>query len=150
VTKPMQAKGKPKYPATTGEQETIVTLAAAGVSPNKISHAVGRSRHLVRNTLAKPEIARAVEDEKAELAEIYREKARTIVVSISNADIANASLQQKAISSGILLDKSLLLSGQPTNINFSVLLDVVEAMRSRPLQTVALPHQAPALPQPEL
>ena len=105
---------------------------------------------MVKNVLAEPEIQRAVKDEKAELAAIYREKARTIVESISSADIDSASLQQKAVSTGILLDKSLLLSGDATsNLNVQVLLDVAHAIRSREEGRVVLPFQAPALPQPE-
>lgn len=103
---------------------------------------------MVKNVLAEPEIQRAVKDEKAELAVIYRDKARTIVESISDTDIASASLQQKAVSSGILLDKSLLLSGDAFPIvNVQVLMQVVDAIRSRPQGTVL--HSQPALPQPE-
>ena len=124
-------KGKPKTPPNGEERQQITTLAAAGLSQNKIAQTVGRSRHMVKNVLAEPEIQRAVKDEKAELAAIYREKARTIVESISSADIDNASLQQKAVSTGILLDKSLLLSGDATSINVSVLMDVADAIRAR-------------------
>lgn len=104
---------------------------------------------MVKNVLAEPEIQRAVRDEKAELAVIYRDKARDIVMSISREDIQNASLQQKSISTGILLDKSLLLSGDATSINVSVLMDVVEAMRSRPQGRAERPLQSSALPQRE-
>jgi hypothetical protein len=138
-------KGKPKFPPTVEEQETIVTLAASGLSQTKIAQNVGRSRKMVKNVLAEPEIQRAVRDEKAELAELYREKARAVVTSISDKDIEKASLQQKAISSGVLLDKSLLLAGEPTGINVVALLDVVEAIKaSRRLDT----PQTPALPAP--
>ena len=123
-------KGRPKYPPTTEERETIITMSAAGVSQNKIANTVGRSRHMVKNVLAEPEIQRAIKDEKAELAQLYREKARDIVMSISSEDIADASLQQKAIASGILLDKSLLLSGDATsNLNVQVLLGLVDTIR---------------------
>lgn len=85
---------------------------------------------MVKNVLAEPEIQRAIKDEKAELAQLYREKARDIVMSISSEDIADASLQQKAIASGILLDKSLLLSGDATsNLNVQVLLGLVDTIR---------------------
>jgi predicted DNA-binding protein (UPF0251 family) len=124
-------KGKPKTPPTVQEQETIVTLAASGLSQNKIAQTVGRSRHMVKNVMAEPEIQCAIKDEKAELAAIYREKARDVVASISDGDISKASLQQKAISSGVLLDKSLLLSGEPTSVNSIVLLDIAEAIKLR-------------------
>lgn len=146
----MKAKGKPKDRPTCEERARITTMAAAGMSQNKIARAVGRSRPLVSGVLAEPEIQRAVKVEKAELAELYRAKARDIVSSISSADISAASLQQKAVSSGILLDKSLLLSGDATSINVSVLMDVADAIRNRSRgRAVDLPPQLPALPPPE-
>ncbi len=141
----LRATGKPKTPPTTEEQETIITMSAAGVSQNKIAKTIGRSRHMVKNTLAEPEIRRAVKDEKTELAAIYRDKARTIVESISCGDIENASLQQKAVSTGILLDKSLLLTGDATsNINVQVLLDVAHALRDRDRGRGVLPAPLPS------
>jgi len=143
-------KGKPKYPPNGEERQHITTLAAAGLSQNKIAQTVGRSRHMVKNLLAEPEIQRAVKDEKAELAQLYREKARDIVMSISSEDIADASLQQKAVSTGILLDKSLLLS-VTGNINVSVLHELIDAIRgedairSRPKGPPIHPSQSPAL-----
>ena len=141
----MKAKGKPKFPPTAEERARITTMAASGLSQQKISKTIGRSRNLVKNVLAEPEIQRAVKDEKAELAVIYREKARTIVQSISGEDIDKANLLQKATSSAIPLDKSLLLSGDPTSINVSVLMDVVDAIRSRPPGRVELPSPIPRL-----
>ena len=123
--------GKPKEPLTTEQKAQIATLNAGGWSQNKIAKQVGRSRTAVKNALAEPEIKKAVIDEKAELAELYRSKARAVVTSISETDIGKASLQQKAISSGILLDKSLLLAGEPTGITMLALLDVVEAIKAR-------------------
>jgi predicted transcriptional regulator len=125
--------GKPKDPLTTEQKAQIATLSAGGWSQNKIAKEVGRSRTAVKNALAEPEMKKAVIDEKQELAELYRSKARAVVTSISDADIGKASLQQKAISSGVLLDKSLLLVGEPTGINVSVtvLMDVVEAIKAR-------------------
>jgi hypothetical protein len=126
-----EKKGKPKFPPTVEDQETIVTLRASGLSQTKIAQTVGRSRSLVKNVLAKPEVKKAVIDEKAELAAIYREKARAVVTSISDADIGKASLQQKAIASGILLDKSLILFGEAPTINIHLLLEVVAAIKAQ-------------------
>lgn len=123
---------KPKEPLTTEQETQITTLAAGGWSVNKISKHIGRSRHMVKNHLAKPEVKKTVQDEKAELATIYRDKARMVAVSIDAEDIDKASLQQKAISSGVLLDKSLLLSGDPTiNLNIGVFVDAVEKIKLR-------------------
>ena len=52
--------GKPKFPPSTEEKETIVTMAAGGLSQCRIAKAVGRSRNMVKNVLAEPEIQRAV------------------------------------------------------------------------------------------
>jgi len=142
-------KGKPKTPPTAEERQQVTTMAAAGLSQAAIARNLDRSRHMVRNVLAQPEVQRNIQDEKAELAQLYREKARTIVESISSADIAGASLQQKAVSTGILLDKSLLLSGDPTSINVSVLMDVVDAMRLRGTHPVVPPTTASPQPEPE-
>jgi hypothetical protein len=85
---------------------------------------------MVKNVLAEPATQKAVGDERAQLADLYRGKARDVLVSISDTDIAKASLQQKSISSGVLLDKSLLLDGQPTSIvGVQILLDVAGALR---------------------
>jgi hypothetical protein len=122
-------KGKPKIPPTVEETETIVTLAASGMSQTKIAQTVGRSRGMVRNMMEEPEIQEKIGDEKSVMAKLYRDKARRIVDSINDVDIAKASLQQKSISSGVLLDKSLLLSGELPQVSVTVLLDLVTAAR---------------------
>ena len=122
-------KGKPKLPPTVEETETIVTLAASGMSKTKIAQTVGRSRGMVRNMMEEPEIQSKIGDEKSVMAKIYRDKARRIVDSINDVDIEKASLQQKSISSGVLLDKSLLLSGDLPQVSVTVLLDLVTAAR---------------------
>lgn len=122
-------KGKPKLPPTVEEQETIVTLAASGMSKTKIAQTLGRSRGMVRNMMEEPEIQEKIGDEKTVLAKLYRDKARRVVDSINDVDIEKASLQQKSISSGVLLDKSLLLAGDIPQISVTVLLDLVQAAR---------------------
>ena len=122
-------KGKQKIPPTVEETETIVTLAASGMSQTKIAQTVGRSRGMVRNMMEEPEIQEKIGDEKSVLAKLYRDKARRIVDSIDDIDIKKASLQQKSISSGVLLDKSLLLVGDLPQVNVSVLLDLVQVVR---------------------
>ena len=122
-------KGKPKLPPTVEETETIVTLAASGMSKTKIAQTLGRSRGMVTNMMEEPEIQEKIGDEKSVLAKIYRDKARRVVDSINDVDIQKASLQQKSISSGVLLDKSLLLSGDLPQVSVTVLLDLVTAAR---------------------
>lgn len=122
-------KGKPKLPPTVEETETIVTLAASGMSQTKIAQTLGRSRGMVTNMMEEPEIQEKIGDEKSVLAKLYRDKARRVVDSINDVDIQKASLQQKSISSGVLLDKSLLLSGDLPQVSVTVLLDLVTAAR---------------------
>ncbi len=72
-------EGKPSL--TTEEQRArITTMAAAGLSQLKISKTIGRSRHMVKNVLAEPEIQKAVKFEKVELAVIFRDKSRDVLV----------------------------------------------------------------------
>jgi len=87
---------------------------------------------MVKNTLAEPETKRVVEEEKAELSVLYKDKARAVLMSIDDETIAKGNLLQKATSSAILLDKSLLLTGDgPPIFNIAILMDVVEALRDR-------------------
>ena len=72
-----------------------------------------------------------VRDERAELVGLYRDAARAILVSIDSETIAKANLLQRATSSGIFLDKSLLLAGMPTSINVVALIDVLEVIREQ-------------------
>lgn len=101
---------------------------------------------MVKNALAEPEMKLAVQDERVELSALYKDKARAVLLSINNADIEKANLLQKATSSAILLDKSLLLSGDGPSINVAILMDVVEAIRARQTGSVTLIQAA--LPRP--
>jgi hypothetical protein len=131
-------------PPNTEELATITTMAAAGVSQTKIAETLGRSRHLVKNALAEPEVQRAVKDEKAELSVMYRTKARAILESIDDDVIAKGNLLQRATSSAICLDKALILAGEaPINVNVQVLMQVVDAIRDkRDAGIDLLPQQA--------
>lgn len=52
----------------------------------------------------------------AEMAKLYRAKSYEVLASISESDIAEAGLKEKAIAAAVLTDKSLLLDGQPTQV----------------------------------
>lgn len=118
-------------PLTTEQRQQATTLAAAGWSQTKIAKTIGRSRNAVKHYLEKPEAIAEVRDERQELVEIYRDKARACAVAITDEKIRASSALQLATSSGILLDKSLLLSGQPTRIDVVVLLEVCELLRQQ-------------------
>ena len=105
---------------------------------------------MVKNTLNEPETQLSVQDEKRILSKEYRQKARDILLSINSRDIEKASLQNKAVSTGILLDKSLLISGDPTSINVDIqlLMTAVEAIKAR--KTVEQEAIQRAMRQPPL
>jgi DNA-binding CsgD family transcriptional regulator len=123
--------GKPKEPLTTEQKAQIATLAASGMSQNKISKQIGRSRHAVRNCLAEPETQLAVRNERQELAQLCKQKARAIVESIDGDTISKGNLLQKATAGAIMIDKSLLLAGEAPVVNVTLLLDVMEAIREK-------------------
>src|SRR5271165_5796368 len=124
--------GKPKEPMTVEQKQQAITMAAAGHSCNKISQAIGKDRVAIKRHLDTPEAIEQVRDERTELVELYREKARDCVAAIDDDKIAKASALQLATSRGILLDKSLLLSGKPTQ-NVAVIVEELHSMYSRPL-----------------
>src|SRR5271157_849349 len=122
--------GPPRTLMTTEQQAKATTLAAAGWSQERIAKATGRSRNAVKHYLDKPEAIAIVRDERQELVEIYRSKARDCVVAIDDEKIGKSSALQLATASGICLDKSLLLDGRPT-VNVGVLLQVVDLIRKQ-------------------
>lgn len=114
---------------TVEQQQQVTTMAAAGHSAYRISQTMGKGINMVKRHLETPEVIAEVQDERAELVELYREKARDCVVAIDDEKIQKSSALQLATSSGILLDKSLLLSGQPTAIHVHALVDVLDTIR---------------------
>jgi hypothetical protein len=122
--------GKPKEPLTVEQKQQAITMSAAGHSCNKISKAIGKDRAAVKRYLETPEAISEVREERTELAELYRQKARHCVAAIDDDKIAKASALQLATSSGILLDKSLLLSGKPTQ-NVAMIVKVLDVLRQR-------------------
>jgi predicted transcriptional regulator len=138
--------GKPKEPLTTEQQQQAATLSAAGWSQNKVAKTIGRSRNAVKHYLATPEASAIIRDERQELVELYRDKARACAIAIDDEKIAKSSALQLATASGICLDKSLLLSGQPTSINVVALMEVAEAIRNhRDAESECQHQQAKAL-----
>ena len=68
-------------------------------------------------------------------------------MSINDTDIEKANLLQKATSSAILTDKSLLLTGEMPNFNVNILMDVVEAIKARhKIQAPTITIQRPPTP----
>lgn len=119
-----------RLPLTTEQKQEAVTLAANGYAPSRVAKIMGKSRSLVERHLDKPEVIAEVRNEQQELVELYRQKARDCVTAIDDDKIAKASALQLATSSGILLDKSLLLSGKPTQ-NVAIIVEVLDMIRER-------------------
>ena len=120
--------GKPKEPLTTEQQQQATGLAAAGWSQTKVAKTIGRSRNAVKHYLEKPEAIAEVRDERQELVELYRQKARACVTAIDDEKIKKSSALQLATAAGICTDKALLLGGQPT-VNVAVLVDLIGLIR---------------------
>lgn len=123
--------GPPRTVINTEQGQKAVTLAAAGWSQERIAKATGRSRESIKRHLDKPEVMDMVSNEREEMIEIYRDRSRACAVAITDEKISKASALQLATASGILLDKSLLLSGQPTSIHVTALVDVLDVLRVR-------------------
>ena len=62
-------------------------------------------------------------------ADVYDAMQFRIVKSITDADIAKAQLLPRVTAAAILEDKARVIRGQATQINVSVLLDAVAAIR---------------------
>ena len=134
--RPHNAQGKrkpgpPRALMTTEQQQQSVTLAAAGWSQERIAKATGRSRNSIKRHLDDREVMDMVRDERTEMVELYRDRARACALAITDEKIQKSSALQLATASGILLDKGLLLSGQPTSINVVALMEVCDLLRQQ-------------------
>lgn len=126
-----QSTCKGRLPLTTAQKQEAVVLAAAGYAPSRVAKTMGKSRLMVKRHLETPEAIAAVRDERAEMVQLCRDKARACVVAIDDETIQKSSVQQLAVSAGILIDKAQLLDGMPTSINVVALMDVLDTLRQR-------------------
>ena len=65
-------------------------------------------------------------------ADVYDALQRRFLSSISNEVIDKASLRDRVIASAVLEDKARVIRGQATGINVTVLMDAIDAIRSKP------------------
>ncbi len=107
------------------DRNAIALLAAEGKTPHAIGEIVGRDPKSVRKVLATPEVMTQVADYQERLAEKFEQLTDRILDSVSDEDVAKASLQQKVISAATSLDKTRLLRGQSTS-NVSLLHRLIE------------------------
>ena len=123
-----QSTCKGRLPLTTAQKQEAVVLAAAGYAPSRVAKTMGKSRLMVKRHLEVPETIVKVEDERAEMVQLCRDKARACVVGIDDEKISKANVLQLSTSAGILIDKAALMSGQPTSIHVHALVDVLDAI----------------------
>jgi len=124
-------------------------MHAGGATPHAIAKGMGRSHHTLQKYLARPEVRQVVGVQREELAGMFDSVAHRIVGAVTPEDIQKANLVQKLTSAGIAVDKASMLRGElPPAINVTVLLDVMEAIRSRRDGQLAPTLQASALPPP--
>jgi hypothetical protein len=123
------------YSGNTGAAAAIRKLAVQfpELSQGEIAREVGCHPTNVHKVLKH---FRGVKDQAFELkdfqeskAEIYDQLQARILGSISDADLLKAPLQARVTSAAILEDKARVIRGQATQINVSVLLDAVQAIK---------------------
>ena len=96
---------------------------------------------MVKRHLEAPETIVKVEDERAEMVQLCRDKARACVVGIDDEKISKANVLQLSTSAGILIDKAALMSGQPTSIHVTALVDVLDVLRVKGDEEIERQHQ---------
>ena len=75
-------------------------------------------------------------------ADVFDALAMRSLSSITDAKLTKANAVQLMTTAAIATDKARLVRGQATGINVNVLMDVVEAMRSRPSEPVRMPSES--------
>ena len=104
----------PKRTMTTEERQRVNILAAQGLTPHAIGHEIGRDRKTVLAHLQKPGVPEQVQNIQDRLANKFEQMSERILDAVCEEDLQKASLQQKAVSAGIMLDKSRLIRGNST------------------------------------
>jgi len=85
--------------------------------------------YVLKRFLGEDNTEQDLRDYQESKAEIYDAMQMRIHRSITNEDIAKAPLVARVTSAAILEDKARVIRGQATQINVSVLLDAVQALR---------------------
>jgi len=94
----------------------IIKLADRGLTPTEIGRLLGCNHsNVIRRLQAVGYDRQAVNDYKALRADIFANGQRRIVSAITDKDLKNASLLQKATAVGILYDKERLERGKVGN-----------------------------------
>lgn len=128
--KPVQVSGRRKGTAPAIRR---MKINFPELSEAQIAKRVGCAPSNVHNVLARflgtqnnESDLRDYQEGKADIFDALQMRMHT---SITQEDIANASLRDRVVSGAILEDKARVIRGQATQINVSALVDVVQALR---------------------
>lgn len=104
------------------EMSEAKIAAVVGCDPSNVHRVIAR----FRTKYSSEQLA----DFQESKAEVYDALQLRALGSITDEDLANASVRDKAVAAGIWEDKARTIRGQATQINVSVLLDAVQAAKS--------------------
>lgn len=125
-------------------------LLALGHSIRHIGRQLGRSAQTIARVLQKPEIVQEIAIEKAKLADIFERLTHQTLESITMNDIEKANFLQRVTGAAIMVDKTALLRGGPTEIvDVRVLMDVASLIRHDDDVPRRAPRTLTAAPEPE-
>ena len=113
-----------------GDRAIALKIEYPDLTPSQIAKAVGCHPSNVHRVLARFKTRLDdLHDYKEHKGDIWDSVAMRAVMSMDDAKLQTATAVQLATVAGIAFDKSQLVRGQATQINVSVLLDLVQAAR---------------------
>jgi hypothetical protein len=112
----------PRKPLNFGEKKAIETGIASGKTVYAVAQALGRDSKTVKKYAKKA--AGTIAEIQEELSLKFATLANEVLDRVTLADIEKASLRDKVVSSGILLDKHRLINNQSI-MNTSVFFHIV-------------------------
>jgi hypothetical protein len=115
---PAIRKAKLQYPELTNSQ----IAKRVGCDPSNV-------HRVLKRFLGDNNTTQDLQDYKEHKGDVWDSLAMRAVMSIDDAKLSKSSASQLMIVAGIAFDKSQLVHGQATQINVSVLLDLVQAAR---------------------
>ena len=120
-----------KKSLTVQEVEKAKVLFASGLTYHAVAIELRRDPKTIKKVLSTPEVVAEVQELKAEIANLYEDLSKRILVSISDEDIKKANLRDRLISAGIATDKSQLLKGGSTqNILIGLRMFMLKALEN--------------------
>jgi len=111
-------KAKMKYPELTNSQ----IAKRVGCDPANV-------HRVLKRFLGKNNTEQDLQDYKEHKADVWDSVAMRAVMSIDDSKLSKSSAAQLMMVAGTAFDKSQLVRGQATQINVTVLLDAVQAIK---------------------